>query len=217
MGCSIGSILNLDTSARRVKKVSIRYHQAVADERRIHELIERLANLLRAEGRDTSVAGRRDPVHLQTLRYLSRANQYSDSPGALTEYLGTTKGTVSQSCNLLEREGLIERRTDPDDGRRVHLGLTPSGRRLVNSTSPPELLIGALADVESQIDEFEATLNAVLVAMQRQRGGRSFGVCNTCRFHEPAADGRALCGLTGESLTRSDTTKICREHQPATA
>ena len=94
---------------------------------RAHELIERMANLLRAEAR--RVDGQLQPVHLQALAYLARCNRYSDTAGALTEYLGLTKGTVSQTLNVLEREGLIAREEDPADRRRVRLRLTPAGRR----------------------------------------------------------------------------------------
>lgn len=40
------------------------------------------------------------------------------------------RGTVSTSLQRLERKGLISKRRDPRDGRRVALGLTPKGREL---------------------------------------------------------------------------------------
>ncbi|MCI0482724.1 MAG: MarR family transcriptional regulator, partial [Candidatus Dadabacteria bacterium] len=68
---------------------------------KIASLIERLGNLLRAEERAAG-AGLL-PVHVRMLSYLSVCNRYSDTPAAVTEFAGATKGTSSQSIAVLER------------------------------------------------------------------------------------------------------------------
>jgi DNA-binding MarR family transcriptional regulator len=48
--------------------------------------------------------------------------------GALSGRLGVTHAAVSQVRAALEREGLISGESDPEDGRRQRLSLTPHGR-----------------------------------------------------------------------------------------
>jgi len=52
------------------------------------------------------------------------------SAGQLAELLRVHPGTLSAAVNRLERRGLLERRKDPRDQRRVLLGLTAKGRGL---------------------------------------------------------------------------------------
>ncbi|MEM9195330.1 MAG: MarR family transcriptional regulator [Myxococcota bacterium] len=55
---------------------------------------------------------------------------------ALTDYFGVTKGTVSQTLKALERRGLIEKRNDPDDGRRQRCSFTEEGKAIARSAFP---------------------------------------------------------------------------------
>jgi len=68
----------------------------------LRDLLERLTLILRADDRRTPGLL---PTHRALLRYLGRANRYSNTPGAAALFLGQTKGTVSQSIALLERRG----------------------------------------------------------------------------------------------------------------
>ena len=188
---------------------------SVSDNARILSLIERLGNLVRAEGR-ASGAGL-EPVHRDILGYLSVCNRYSDTPAAVTEYLGATKGTTSQSIGVLERKGYLKKRSDKEDGRVVHLGLTPKGRRLAGGVAIPDGFAGALSDLEpGERDSLARLLTELLAGVQRRNGGRMFGVCRTCRFFgENALSGSHQCGLTLEPLSDGDSLKICREHETA--
>ena len=49
---------------------------------------------------------------------------------------GISKGTLTGVAGTLEKRGLIERRTHPDDGRRVLLRLSPSGLELMAELFP---------------------------------------------------------------------------------
>ena len=184
--------------------------ESVSDQARIAELLERVGNLVRAMQRE--VAGRHglQPVHLSALSYLTRANRYSDTPAAVTEYLGVTKGTASQTLLLLERKGLLERRPDEADRRVVRLTLTAAGRRVAAEALTPEGLQAALEDLEAK--GLEEALADLLKGLQRANGLRSFGVCRTCR-HFTHVGSRFRCGLTGEGLTKADSNRICREHE----
>ncbi len=175
--------------------------------RRVHELLERIGNVLRAEAR--GVDGALQPVQVQALAYLARANRYSNTPAALAEYLGITRGTVSQTVGVLERKGLLARTPDPKDGRKSHLRPTPAGQRLLREAVPAPALREALG--EDAAAALASQLTALLAGLQRQRGGRAFGVCASCRHLRREADG-TRCGLTGEPLRAEDTQQLCREH-----
>lgn len=192
-----------------VKVVASRYRSPVTAER-VHELLERLANLLRAEERLVGKQLGLQPVQLQALQYLARANRYSDSPNAVADYLGLTKGTVSQTLAVLQQRGLLQASDDPDDGRRVHLKPTAKGRRALQQLPPP--VLGEALAVHGAAGELAARLEQLLVAIQRGRGGRTFGVCHTCRHFRSGAGG-SQCGLTGEPLATEQTERLCREHE----
>ena len=84
----------------------------ITKETDIFDLIERMSALIRSEERKKCSELGIQSVHLQVLDYLSRCNRYSDTPAALTNYLGMTRGTVSQTVLLLEKKGFIRKNVD---------------------------------------------------------------------------------------------------------
>ena len=66
-------------------------------------------------------------VHVEIMQYLSVSNRYSDTTQAISEYLGQTKGSISQSLGLLEDQGFVKRTQDKIDKRIFHLSLTAKG------------------------------------------------------------------------------------------
>ncbi len=85
--------------------------------------LERLARLMRAGEHE----GGLNPAQWEALRYLSRANRFSNSPIALTRFLGSTKGTISQTIKALERKGFIAKSPRENEGRSICLALTDKG------------------------------------------------------------------------------------------
>jgi DNA-binding MarR family transcriptional regulator len=178
----------------------------------IDDYLERLCVLLRSNDREAGTGSGLQPVHWQTLRYLAACNRYSDTPAALVEFLGQTKGSVSQSIKVLEAKGLVEKRPDASDRRVVHLGLTDAATRLLQAVGPDQ----RLGSVTEQLPMATRTalgegLKQLLHALQRANGRRSFGPCATCRFNQ-RSDAGYRCGLTGDLLSAHDVTRICREH-----
>lgn len=182
----------------------------------IQDLLERLANLTQAEMRAATQALGLKPVQGEALVYLSRCNRYSNTPQAVAEYLGLTKGTVSQTLIALERKSLIQRNSDSNDRRVVRLNLTKQGRLILRKLWPSSLLQLALDGPSEQWQELREKLLALLRRVQVQQGSRSFGVCDSCRFHQHQGR-RRRCGLTGEPLKLSEASLLCREHEPAQA
>lgn len=178
------------------------------------DLLDRLGNLVRVNLRATGNQYGLQPVHLQALIYLSIANRYSNTPQALTEYLGLTKGTVSQSLLLLHRRGLIERQADLGDKRLVRLMLTESGAQLLKEIQFVPEWTQVITRIAPQRNKIAlAVLKELFLSLQLGAGNRSFGVCNTCQYNLHEGPRSYRCGLTEEKLSLPDTRMICREHQ----
>jgi len=175
-------------------------------------LIERISNLLRSEERKKYAAVGLQPVHIQVLDYLATCNRFSDTPASVAEYLGLTKGTVSQSLQVLERKSYIEKSQDSEDGRVVHLALSEAGEQLLNEVKPLDIF----AQVEhlvstSKFTTIEAALGSMLAELQKANNAKSFGVCHSCVNFIEVQD-HYLCNLTQLPLSQFDAKKICREH-----
>ena len=178
------------------------------------KLIERISTLLRSEERKKYAAIGLQPIHGQVLEYLAKCNKYSDTHSAVAEYLGLTKGTVSQTIQILERKHYLYKTVDPLDGRVIHLSLSNTGRQLIDELKPLDIFKQAEAKVSRQ--EFDSIGNALLATLgvlQKVNQSKSFGQCRSCR-HFSVAENHYQCGLTDQPLDRDDTDKICRDHVP---
>ncbi len=94
-----------------------------------YEFLEHIGSLLRAELRKRGAEYGLQPAHLQALGFFAQANRYSNTPAALTEYLGVTKGTASQTLLVLENLGLVKKTEDAQDRRVVRVELTRKGSK----------------------------------------------------------------------------------------
>lgn len=178
------------------------------------KLIERISALLRSEERKKYAAIGLQPVHGQVLEYLGKCNKYSNTHASVAEYLGLTKGTVSQSIQILERKRYLQKNTDRIDGRVIHLSLTDAGKALIEELKPLDIFKQAEQKVSHQeFDSIEQALQTTLGVLQKVNQGKSFGQCNTCR-HFSVVEHHYRCGITDENLERDDTDKICRDHVP---
>lgn len=190
--------------------VSLRYYMAMPTARALY-LLERIASLLRSDVRKTSAEAGLEPVHIMALWYLTQANAFSNNPLAVGEYLGLTKGNMSQRLNVLEDKGLIRKTADKEDRRRVHIEVTKRGLQVLAKNYPPD----AWPEADGE-DSLETDLDQLLRRMVRENGGRTFGQCQTCRFHQSQSNA-PFCGLLQLPLTSKQATQICREHEPEVA
>src|SRR3546814_13985685 len=94
---------------------------------RVIVLLDRLSRLTR----ELQFVDGLNPAQWEALRFLATANKYSRSPTALAEYLGATKGTVSQTLIALESKGLITRCKKNCDRRQVDLCLPEAGEAML--------------------------------------------------------------------------------------
>ena len=175
---------------------------------------ETLAHLLDRLGRavhNLQYSDGLNPAQWEALRFLKRANRYSRKPSALADYLGTTKGTVSQTVKALEEKGLICRSVGEKDRRVVLLELTDDGCRMLEN-DPLEALAIATVGAPDEVSEATRILSGYVRTLQGHCGMKRFGVCRQCGHFSTNAceeDVAPRCGLTGEPLSNTEIKKIC--------
>ncbi|MEU0486179.1 MarR family winged helix-turn-helix transcriptional regulator [Streptosporangium sp. NPDC006013] len=76
---------------------------------------------------DGMTAGGLSLARTKVLQVLDRRGAMRQS--SLAQELGHAPRSVTQSVEALEREGLVERAADPEDGRSKLVSLTPEGAR----------------------------------------------------------------------------------------
>ena len=177
-------------------------------------LINRLDRLARAGDRPVLNA-----VQWEAIRYLARANRFSRTPAALADYLGCTRGTVSQTLIALEQKGYVMRKPSVRDGRSLALLLTPSGTAA--SKSDPLLKLADDIDhaTDSRPEALRDVLRATLKAAIDRNKGRAFGACHTCVHFRRGQSPKwpYHCALLDEPLSQADSRAICVEQEPAPA
>jgi DNA-binding MarR family transcriptional regulator len=168
-----------------------------------------LARLLRQAGHQKGL----NPVQWEALRYLARCNVLSHSPGAMARYLGSTKGTVSQTVKSLEVKGLVEKRTAGRDHRGVELYLTDAGRAVL-SDDATQVLQADIAELSDKTRKrFDRALDALLEQQRLRLEEPSFGTCLDCRYYREASGGlSAHCMKVNAAVTVDETALICIEH-----
>jgi len=177
------------------------------------EILERLATLLRSESRNLLIEYGLQPIQFEALYYFGVCNRYSDTLMAVTEYLGQTKGTVSQTLKVLERKELIRKVADAEDKRVSRLSVTRKGRALIKRLMPaPSMKSASELLGAEELSSINSALKRLLGALQQTNQSKSFGLCLTCSHNIQNSDSTYLCGLTQEPLSVEETNLICREH-----
>lgn len=179
------------------------------------KLIERISTLIRAEERKKYAAFGLQPVHIQVLDYLSACNSYSNTAVGITEYFGLTKGTVSQTLQVLERKGYVEKHLDEEDARVTHLTLSKSGDLLLENANKDDVFNQAQQAVLSkQYESLDDALRMTLSMLQQSCDTKSFGSCDSC-MNFNVEENHYLCSATRLPVQQIETHKICRVHRLA--
>lgn len=177
---------------------------------KIVELVDRLSRIAHT----LQFAEGLNPAQWEALRYVARANRMSCSPGALADFMGSTKGTVSQTLKALEAKGLVERNRKDDDRRAVMITLTDTGRALLDRDP-----LGTISDALAPCSEQEqaglvAGMERLLAAVQAQKGIPEFGPCLECCHYKPETCSETnsvgcRCGVSGELFNALEIGSIC--------
>ena len=176
-------------------------------------ILDRLGRLLHYR----QFAAGLNPAQWEALRFIDRANHYSRNPGALAEYLGTTKGTASQTLIALEEKGMIARTRGNQDRRQVLLELTDAGCTAL--AGDPVVEIARAAERIEGIDAAALTsgLSALFLELRRPSEHPTFGQCGQCVHlgsNERPADpaGPHCCRLRQGALSVDDLDRICVDY-----
>lgn len=177
-------------------------------------ILERLARLMRSSEHELGL----NPAQWEALRYFSRANRFSNSPIALTRYLGATKGTISQTLIALERKGYIEKNARPGERRSIMISLTKDGQELLEEDPWLRLQGYFQSEKKNQRTQVSQTLSKILEQELAFKGHPTFGSCRTCRFFreksaKSKSSGPHFCLLMEQDLTGKETRKLCVEYE----
>ncbi|MEE9352771.1 MAG: MarR family winged helix-turn-helix transcriptional regulator [Thiotrichaceae bacterium] len=180
----------------------------------LYNYVERLNNLLRIDSRKKGATYGLQPIQLEALHYLSICNTYSNTPIAVTEYLGQTKGTVSQTLKVLEKKGYLTKHSDVSDKRISHLVLTKEGVKVLAESIPTPLFTNACKKLsEKEQTRISSALNTLLLNMLKTNEMKPFGVCSSCRYNSESEENQFFCNLLNEPLNDREVELICREYK----
>lgn len=176
--------------------------------------LERLTRLLRAGEHSQGL----NPAQWEALRYLARANRFSNAPGALTRYLGSTKGTISQTVKALVGKGLVSKVARRGEKRSVALLLTGKGKEVLALDPWARLTSSAEALGGKTRRRMARGLSEILASEIQLAGLPAFGTCAGCRFfREKGRDGDPrgphYCMLFDEPIAIAETQLICVGHE----
>lgn len=182
---------------------------------KIVELVDRLSRIAHS----LQFAEGLNPAQWEALRFVARANRNSCSPGTLAEFMGSTKGTVSQTLKALESKGLIRRTRKEHDRRAVVISVTPAGLKLVEKDP-----LGQIHDALSPCSETEqlgvvSGLERLVGIVQKHQNIPEFGPCLGCSHYQPEACSETnsigcRCGVSGELFNSFELDKICGDYSP---
>lgn len=170
----------------------------------IRAFINRLARLDAASTWEEAL----NPAQIAAVEYLARANRFSRAPSHVAEYLGTTRGTMSQTLKAVMRKGYAGERRSETDKRSISYDLTEDGHALAARRGALLDAIEALPDAAQA--NLEDGLSAILKRQLHKNGERPFGICRTCAHHRRTQDG-AFCALLAVPLLPGEPDQICHE------
>nr|WP_245242979.1 helix-turn-helix domain-containing protein [Pararhodobacter sp. SW119] len=175
------------------------------------EQVVHLARLVHGNAREDGLT----PAQWTALRYFARANRFSRTPSAFSEFHATTRGTASQTVKSLVALGLLERRPNEQDGRSALFEVTPAGHARL--AEDPLGALGTLIDTLPAEDRraLATALSRLTGGMSRLRAAPIFGNCVDCGHCDTSLDGPAYCRCTQSLLAESEMRALCADFAPA--
>lgn len=148
------------------------------------------------------------------LRYFARANRFSRTPSAFSEFHATTRGTASQTVKSLIALGYLERHANETDARSTLIEVTPAGlAKLAND--PLSALTQAIALLpEGERNRFATLISGLATTMARARTAPLFGNCGDCGHCDTSGQGPAYCRCTQTLLHHEEMSALCVDFSP---
>ncbi len=147
------------------------------------------------------------------LRYFARANRFSRTPSAFSDFHATTRGTASQTVKSLVALKLLERRSHDHDGRSTVIEVTEAGRAQLRADPMRDLRAVLDALPVAQQRALAAALGQTIQDLAARRMAPVFGTCSDCN-HCEIRPLDCFCRSTQTALCPSDMQAICVGFQP---
>ncbi len=147
------------------------------------------------------------------LRYFARANRFSRTPSAFSDFHATTRGTASQTVKSMVALGLLARQSHATDGRSTLIEVTAAGRQMLQHDP-----LRALRRVLEQLDpttrrSLSDALDQAVARLAQSRDAPVFGSCADCS-HCQIAEPASYCHCTQSLLTLPEMGEICVDFLP---
>lgn len=176
----------------------------------IFEIISLIGDLIRSEENRICKELGLFYIHIKILLYLKKCNKYSNTPAAISEYFGITRGPISQNLIHMEKIGLVTKEKDNVDKRSVRIKLTDHGNDIVKYIEESSITKKANEIFKENVAFSEELFSQTLQAIQYGKN-KPFGNCQTCKSFIKSIE-CIKCGITEEILEIEDTTKMCYHH-----
>lgn len=154
------------------------------------------------------------PAQWTALRYFARANRFSRTPSAFSDFHCTTRGTASQTVKSLIALGLLERRANESDGRSALIEVTGAGRERLAQDPLGDLSACIAALPPALLHSLGAALAALAPALARHRTAPVFGPCDDCSHCDTTQPGPAYCRCTQTLLAEREMQSLCVDFAP---
>jgi DNA-binding MarR family transcriptional regulator len=181
------------------------------------DLIVYLSRLGQSPGRNGIAAAQAQNLtaaQWTALRYFARANRFSRTPSAFSEFHATTRGTASQTVKSLVALGLLSRQMHETDGRSTVIEVTSAGHDMLQHDPMAELR-RALERLAPQAREAVAqALGQAVSHLAQSRNAPVFGSCSDCSHCQTDAGG-SYCHCTQSLLSLPEMDAICVDFQPS--
>ncbi|MHA1570589.1 MAG: MarR family winged helix-turn-helix transcriptional regulator [Alphaproteobacteria bacterium] len=173
---------------------------------KLTDLLDRLGRMTRC----LQFAHGLNPAQWESLRFIARANCFSRTPSALATFLGTTKGTASQTLIALEKKGCMRRTRDGTDRRVTRLEITQAGEALL-ARDPLRCVDNAAGNLPVELNSaLREALGLLADHLECANGWCKLGACGTCgNMIRQAEDGSVRCGLKDAVVPQEETGRLC--------
>ena len=162
------------------------------------------------------------PTQSQILAQLRSAEPEPLSLRALSDGLGVTSATASESLDALVAKGLAARHRSTFDARTLAIRLTAAGRKEADSSAAwPDAIIAAAAELDDDEQAvFLRGLTKMIHRLQQERRVSITRMCATCRFFRPNAHPESIdrphhCAYVDAPFGDRQLRIDCAEHDPA--
>lgn len=177
----------------------------------VAEQIVHLARLVHGAASDQCLT----PAQWTALRYFARANRFSRTPSAFSEFHATTRGTASQTVKSLIALGYLERHANEADARSTLIEVTAEGRTKLGD-DPLSALTQAIDHLpEAERKHFATLIARLATTMARARTAPLFGNCGECGHCDTSGTGPAYCRCTQTLLDQGEMSALCVDFSPA--